>query len=1371
LEYAKFSISPANVNKNLNNNYIGNNTLVTNGRNIYNNLPTEPPDKDYSLDPGGLINDDPLQQYFHGGIVTVNNVNEIPSSAIATQLVAKSVPLLRFKAKINGVDCIVMIDSGANCDFISESFMEKLKQLGKAGVVHKSNRLVRLADGTTHAVGGLTGTAVQLLATDGTAPVFANVFTITKLQNHDAILSLSWLTEYEIDMKWKQRMFSRIRKDGTKVVCKAIPADYAVKETSPVLLNPLPAPGTSWSSLDSSDSFFTATRLTTPTTVSSPSSLDKMSYNSFRRDHLISRKELSRRYKTGEQMECGLIMMRPTKELPSLVDNNNSSVIPSSREEAECVKATDQLLKEFKDVFPDTLPAGVPPVRNNIYHKIDLIPGSVPPSRPSYRQSIKELDELKQQLTEFIDKGFIRPSESSFGAPILFVKKSDGSLRFCVDYRLLNNITIKNKTTLPLVDDLFDRVQGAKYFTKIDLRTGFYQIPVAPEDIHKTAMNTRYGHFEWVVLPMGMTNAPATFQTLMHNTFHDYLDQFVLSFLDDILIYSKTLNEHNQHVRLVLQRLREKKLYGKLSKCEFFKKEVEFLGHKISDKGLHVMESKVQSIKDWPIPSNVSDVRSFYGLCSYYRKFIPGFSKVATPLSELYRKEIPFKWSEEQTNAFNKLKSLIISAPVLLIPDPKLPYVIHCDASGYAVGAVLLQDQGNGLQPCAFMSKKMHPAETRYPVHEQELLAIICCLGQWRCYLNGAIGITIRTDHNSLKHFQTQPLLSNRQARWKDKIAEFDFKIEYVEGKTNVVADALSRRSDHQPIKVVSSSSSNELLLSHILTDECTEEEYYLSVTELNAGTGTAASGASASSSGMGSSSSSSSSSSLDTSLRIRLVLSSPSFIKLMVDAASKDQDYVRRLNSIQEKKHQSIYSFTGVTAKDGLLIRDNKIIVPNDNKLKTLIINEIHDTPMGGHLGKDKTIAAVKKNFYWLGMDSVIEKYVTTCDSCQRNKSSNQSPMGQLMPLPIPQQQCVDWSMDMIGPLHKSKSDNDTIVVMIDRGSKLVHYAACKSTIDSPGLANIFIDNVIKHHGIPSSIVSDRGPQFDSSWWKQFYLRLGTNVKLTTAYHPQSDGQTENANKTLEQYLRSFVNDYQDNWDVCLSMAEFAINNSKHISTGYSPFQLVYSHPVNTPIDVVVKPFKISDNASASDKVKVMKNIWDDARERLIKSQDRQSYYANQHRRDVKLNIGEKVLLSTNNLKLKGPPGASHKLQGKYIGPFEVIEIVNNNAYKLKLPSSLKLLHPVFNLDRLKIYKHNSIGLFPSRPDLSIPPSSYEIDDEGNKWWEVEKILGKRVNNRNKVSYLVQWKNYPLHEAEWRPVNSLGNCKEVIQEFNDRQL
>jgi hypothetical protein len=437
-----------------------------------------------------------------------------------------------------------------------------------------------------------------------------------------------------------------------------------------------------------------------------------------------------------------------------------------------------------------------------VEHAIELKPGARPPPvRPLRHQSSKDLAVFKEYVRAGVESGQIRVSNSPYGAMALIVKKKDGEPRVVIDYRGLNEITVKNKYPLPLMDELFDRVHGARFYTKIDLRSGFHQIRIADADIEKTAFRTRYGSFEYTVLPMGLCNAPGTFMQLMNETFRDLLDRSVLVFLDDILVFSRTRGEHVAHVREVLERLRKQKLYAKRSKCEFFRSEVEFLGHQLGANGLAVSQDKISAVRDWPTPRNVGDVRSFLGLAGFYRRFVKDFSKIALPLTQMTQKERSWEWGKEQQAAFDALKAALCSAPVLLIPDPSKPYTLNCDACDYAIGATLQQDQGNGLQPVAFMSRKLKPAEINYDTREKEFMALVDACSHWRQYLHSEQPIKLLSDHDSLKYHKTMPNLSGRLARWVEKMAEFDYTIEHIAGVKNVVADALSRRADYKPSK------------------------------------------------------------------------------------------------------------------------------------------------------------------------------------------------------------------------------------------------------------------------------------------------------------------------------------------------------------------------------------------------------------------------------------------------------------------------------------------------------------------------------------------------------------------------------------------
>ncbi|KAK1680574.1 hypothetical protein QYE76_041422 [Lolium multiflorum] len=404
------------------------------------------------------------------------------------------------------------------------------------------------------------------------------------------------------------------------------------------------------------------------------------------------------------------------------------------------------VVNEFQDVFPKELP-GMPPDRE-IEFTIDLIPGTAPIAQPPYKMGPKELVELKAQIDELEQKGFIQESVSPWGTPVIFVDKRDGGRRMCGDYRNLNNVTIKNKYPLPRIQDLFDQVQGAGVFSKIDLRSGYHQIKIKKEDVPKTAFVSRYGHHEYLVVPFGLTNAPAIFMNLMNKIFMKYLDKFVIVFIDDILIYSKDKEEHAKHLKIVLQILREHQLYAKFSKCKFWLDSVEFLGHVITKEGIAVNPSKVQSVLEWKSPKNAKEIRGFLGMAGYYRRFIEGFSKIAGPMTKLLKKNTPFVWTDECETSFQTLKEKLTTAPVLAVPEPGKDYTVYCDASKNGLGCVLMQDRKANVVADALSRKSTEnqpteweiPKELRKELEEAQILFIQDCDTEVETIADGAPG-------------------------------------------------------------------------------------------------------------------------------------------------------------------------------------------------------------------------------------------------------------------------------------------------------------------------------------------------------------------------------------------------------------------------------------------------------------------------------------------------------------------------------------------------------------------------------------------------------------------------------------------------------
>ncbi|KAJ9504731.1 hypothetical protein QJQ45_009421, partial [Haematococcus lacustris] len=806
----------------------------------------------------------------------------------------------------------------------------------------------------------------------------------------------------------------------------------------------------------------------------------------------------------------------------------------------------------------------LPPERP-VGHAIPLVPDARPSVVPQYRMSQEEHAELKKQVQDLLAKGMIEPSSSPFAAPILFVKKKSGELRMCLDYRQLNKITIRDQYPLPRIDDLFDKLSGSTVFSSLDLQAGYNQIRITPEDVPKTAFRTPDGHYQFKVLSFGLCNAPATFQRVMNDAFAPVLNQCALVYLDDILVMSKSVDEHLKHLRKVFDLLRLNKLFAKQSKCEFMRTTLKFLGHVIFAGAIAVDPEKIKSISSWPVPQSLQQLQSFLGAANFVRKFVHNFSVLAAPLTDLCGKAgdsfLWQNWPADELKAFASLKAAVAQVPMLRLPDHTQPFQVYCDASLQGVGAVLMQDG----YPLAYLSKKLSSAERNYTTGEQELLALITACKEWRCYLEG-VPFTLFTDHKPLTALPTQKVLSRRQARWMEFLSRFTFDLQYLPGDANP-ADPLSRiPAGPQDCAMVCVVTTRRQAKQSLERGEVRVAQALPQVppvgTPSNAPTAVDALAPRPTVSDNPVAAHHSrlpeleAPSAADTSVHYPAAPAHPlELADHLVHGYRLDPAFTAEAD------------LSGMYMDDhGLWRRTGKgtVMVPNDPELREYILHEMHDAAYACHVGITKTLERLSRVFYWDTMRADVRHYVTTCDACQRDKSSTLKPGGLLNPLSIPDYRWESVSMDLITKLPSASHGFDAICVFVDRLSKMVHFVPCKESMNAKGFARLFVDNVFKLHGLPKDMVSDRGPHFHNTFWHHVQKLLGMRGSLSSSYHPQSDGQTERYNRVLEEMLRHYISPTQADWPDYLSLAEFAVNNSWQESIKSTPFLVNTGHTKN---------------------------------------------------------------------------------------------------------------------------------------------------------------------------------------------------------------
>lgn len=731
------------------------------------------------------------------------------------------------------------------------------------------------------------------------------------------------------------------------------------------------------------------------------------------------------------------------------------------------------LVEQYEDIFREELPKALPPKRD-LDFEIKLKSDALPPVRPVIRLSTKELAELRMQLTEMVDKGFLRPPMSPYDAPVIFVKKKSGELRMVCDYRALNKITIPDSNPLPLISEALHQVSGATVFSKTDLLGAYHQMRIREEDIPKTAIRTRYGPYEWTVLCFGLTNAPASFTRLLTSLLRELNGVCVVIFLDDILVYSCNMEEHKKHLTALFDILQKENLYAKIAKCEIGRSRVEFVGHVVSADGIDMQMDLKKAILDWPVRTTIRQVQQFIGMAKYCRKFIKGYASILRPVSDISRSK-KLVWNQEQEEAFENLKRALTEAFVLAHPSSHKTFVVSPDASQFAVGATLEQDG----KPVAYLSHRLNETEMRWCCGDQELLAFMIALRDWKVYLKGR-RFVFKTDHEPIRYLQSKDKLLGRQARWLDTIQSFTFETEHIPEKKNVVPDALSPRPDH------------EVSLKFIST-----RKNFLD--------------------------------------KVRGGYKQDKFAAHMIGYVTKTEKCYSPQIQHQAENYEVENDLLLWTANN-----EKRVFIPEHESLREDMVRGHHEP---SHLGAAKTYGSLARQVFWKGMYEDVISFCAKCHGCQINKKPNKQPGGALQPHDIPKAGLDTITIDFLTELPLDEKGVDAIFIVVDKLSKRAVFIPTKKTLNAIEAAELLQRFVFSVHGVPRKFISDRDPKFNSTFWKGLTKLLDIELNMSTADHPQTDGQSEITIRTLSGMLRHSIQKSHDSWSKMFPILEFEYN------------------------------------------------------------------------------------------------------------------------------------------------------------------------------------------------------------------------------------
>lgn len=958
------------------------------------------------------------------------------------------------------------------------------------------------------------------------------------------------------------------------------------------------------------------------------------------------------------QQEHSTNTCRTATSLP----NNNSKALQKEMSDVFKVDQLDlnasqkhnlvELLVEYSDVVSrGSTDLGQ---TNILEHEINLVPGAQPIRQRFRRLALPLAKELKQQINDWEDNGVIEPSSSPWASPVVPVMKKDGTTRFCCDFRKLNEVTIKDSYPIPRIDDTIDSLSGSSYFSSIDLVGGYLHMNVREQDRSKTAFTTPFGLYQFRRMPFGLTNAPASFSRLMELALRDLTPEVALVYLDDVIVHASSFEEHLTRLRRVFERFRRAGLKVKPAKCQLCCTSVNYLGYVVSRDGISPNPSLVQVIADWPIPSTVTEVRSFLGKTSYYRRFIPNFASIAAPLHKLSEKDSRFKWTSDCAKAFNTLKTKLMSPPVLTFPDFKCTFILDTDASDTGIGGVLSQVQDGVEKVIAYGSRSMTKAERRYGTTKREMLALVHFCKVFKPYLWGREFVA-RTDHKSLewlRNFRDPP---SQIARWMELLAEFPMKIVHRPGKDHQNADALSRIQWNG----VHSDASNQQVKDAEklrIDGRC---------------------------------------------YRVDKSLPNPFSIEDLKEAQATDPICQQGLQWCTDNKRPnrddmhgqnlaawSLWSqFERLVVHNGILYRrwvdtngSNhylQLVLPK--KLVPRVLDMLHNQPTAGHLGVDKTTAKVRSRFYWHGLYKDVAMHIAQCQDCAKRKNPKSIPKEPLI------QRGVGYPMDRIhvdilGPLPMTRKGNKFILVVNDAFTKWPECFSLPNQLATT-IADCLYQNFFCRFGMPANLHADQGRNFESNLFTEVMSLLGISKTRTTAYHPQSNGEVERFNRTIAAMLSHYVAADQRDWDDYLPTVLLAYRSSVHSSTKQTPFMLMFGRELSLPVDVMFGQPPNQKKSVIDYVAKLREDLdkaYEEVRMQLEVEQRRQKDYYDREVRPQRFKAGDRVWLFVPAIK----KGCAKKLCRPWKGPFKVVELVTDVLARIQTTANKTA---VVHFNRLK--------------------------------------------------------------------------------------